>query len=365
MDFGFAPGNDGHHQNLRGLLLRRANTTLVNARNMATLQAFIKHLETNAGVTRPIDNMLLGAHANSEGQIFTPMFPNQRGPTRFETLEESLATPANSIVIPDAVIGFTAGDPVTHALHFKGCNIGKARPYLVKFKEALGDHVIVTAPKHFHGITPASNGLFEYMAYEFSVRNPTDFPNRAAVLSAFQAGAFTYIDGSNVLSAEWNPLIPARVDRRFEVQEAQPLGVSVGTLTTVNVPRQFRVDRIPFIWTITFPTPSAVPAASARQAAFEASVGATPNFDSSHPFPMYERLGYATLLDFFAGYTWTHAKDGNKLVSRGTRTEYSVVLGIRNRTTGNLIFNFYPTAAGPAAITTGLVETDSTFFESV
>ena len=71
------------------------------------------------------------------------MFPGQRGATNYETLEDTLATTSHWVAIPDPLIGYTSGDPVTHFVHFKGCNIGKARPFVVKFREALGDHVNV------------------------------------------------------------------------------------------------------------------------------------------------------------------------------------------------------------------------------
>ena len=37
------------------------------------------------------------------------MFPGQLGPTKFETLEESLKNATKSIAIPNNVIGFTPG----------------------------------------------------------------------------------------------------------------------------------------------------------------------------------------------------------------------------------------------------------------
>lgn len=368
MDYAFAPGTTTQDGRVRQMFQRRANTTLIQRRRITTVRQFINHLNTAAGIVRPIDDALVGAHANSEGWIFIPMYPGQGGPTNFETLEDTLSTAAHSIAIPDALIGYNAGDPITHAVHFKGCNIGKARPFVVKFKEALGDHVNVTAPKHFHGLTPQpSHGVFEYMAYEFIIRRQAAFPNRNDALTAFQGAGFTLIDGSAVPNAEWTNWIPARIDRTLEQQIPLPLGVTLGSRTTINTPRQFRVESFPFTWTITYPNAASVPATDAdRLLALEQNLQADPRYDAAHDFPWYERLGYATFADFFAGYDWNCNRNGRRLACRGTRFEYTVVVTITDPATGNLIFNFYPNAGSAhAAITTGLQESDATYFETV
>lgn len=367
MDFGFAPGGTAHDGRVRQLFQRRANTTLIHTRTIATVRAFVDHLATSGTVARPIDDALIGAHANSEAWIFIPMFGGQDGPTSYEILEETLADPAKSIALQDAVIGHNPGDPITHSVHFKGCNIGKAQPFLAKFREALGDHVNVTAPKHFHGITPERRlGTFEYMAYEFSLRRPSDFPNRAAVLAAYQAAGFTYLDGTAVAAADWNPWIPRRINKTRTFQEPAPLGIKLGTRRTIRVPRQFRVDRLPFKFTTTFQNAASVPAPAARQAEFERVLALDPRFDAAHAFPAYERLGYASFADFIAGYTWTHPSSGRRMNTRGRRTEYTVVVVIMDRVANHLIFNYHPAAGSPhAAITTGLQENNGDFFETV
>ncbi len=380
MDYGFAPGRRGgrdrQDDRLRMMFQRRANTTLIFRRRITTVRGFITHLDTAGGIVRPVGDLLIGGHANSEGQIFIPMYPRQRGPTEFETLEQTLANPARSIKIPDALIGYTAGDPITHSVHFKGCNIGKTPPFLVKFREALGEHVNVTAPKHFHGLTPARNqGIFEYMAYEFIIRRRNAFANRNAAIAGFQAVGFTLIDGSAVPNNAWanrmanwqERWIPRRINRTREDQVPAPLGVNIGRRNTINTPQQFRVDRLPFTWTITYPNVGSVPAGdAARLQALENSLQADPRFDAAHDFPKYERLGYPTFADFFAGYNWRCRRHGRRLVCTGRRVEYTVVVPIADPTTGNLIFNFYPNAGSPhAAITTGLQESDTDYFETV
>jgi hypothetical protein len=331
------------------------------------VQAFANHLLTSSTVTRPIDDALIAAHANSEGWIFIPMFPRQKGGTDFETLEKTLSDPSKSVAVDDTAIGFTAGDPIMHSVHFKGCNIGKAPPFLTKFREALGGNMMVTAPKHFHGIYEhTAYGTWEYMAYEFQIRNKTDFPTRAALLAAFDAVGFTFIDGTTVPTGEWAKWVPKkRIGKGAKTPLSVNLGVSIGKRKTIGTEREYRVSRLGFSWSIKYSggAPPATPAA--RQAAFEASVGSDAAYQSTHVYPKYERYGYASLADFFAGYNWTHNVKKNVLFTWGKRVEYTILLPITDMTTGDVVFNFHPISTTPYAPIINLDETDSDYFEQV
>ena len=93
MDYAFVPGSDSQAGNVRMMLARRTQTTTIAAqRRRTTVQQFINHLNTTASITKPIGNLLLGAHANSEGEIFITMFTGQRGGTTWDVLEQSLNT---------------------------------------------------------------------------------------------------------------------------------------------------------------------------------------------------------------------------------------------------------------------------------
>ena len=365
-DYGFAPGRDDQDERARELFRRRADTSLVHRGGLATVRDFIGHLGVSPAVVRPIGNVLLGAHANSEGWLFIPMFRDQDGWTNFETLEDTLARPARSISIPNALIGHNAGDPIAHNVHFKGCNIGKARPYLLQFKAALGGNVNVTAPKHFHGLYHHTDyGVWEYMGYEFIIRRPTNFPNRAACVAAFQAGGFTLVDGNPVPNANWNKWIPRRIGQTTKNKINGHLGGVLGRRSTITVERHFRVDRTPFESAIEYADAGRVPPPAARQAAFEAAVRARATMDPAHAYPAYVRLGYASFAEFVAGHRWTHTKAGRVLNTRGDRTRYTVVVPITNPANGNLIFNFHPNAGSPHAPVNGLDEANPLYFETV
>ena len=366
MDYGFAPGLTPQDGRARNLFARRANTTLVAPKALTTVRGFANRLLTSGTVTRPIDDALLAAHANSEGWIFIPMFPKQKGGTNFETLEKTLSDPAKSIAIDDAVIGYTAGDPIMHSVHFKGCNIGKAPPFLTKFREALGGNVMVTAPKHFHGIYEhTAYGSWEFMSYEFQIRNKKDFPTRTALLAAFDAEGFTFIDGTPVPTAEWAKWVPKKnIGKGVKTPLSPKLGVAIGKRKTIETEREYRVSRLGFSWSIKFSGGPPPATTAARQAAFEGSVGGDAVFQSTHGYPYYERVGYASLADFFAGYTWTHDVKKSTLYTSGSRVEYTILQPITDMTTGDLVFNFHPLSTTPYTAITNLNETDSDYFES-
>jgi hypothetical protein len=378
MDFGFAHGADTHINNLRGMFSRRPTTTLVNVRRVNAVQPLITHLNTTAAIAKPIGDILLGAHANDEGQLFMPMVPGQNGPTRFETLESTLTNPKLSILIPDALIGFVPGNAIMHAVHIKGCNIGNARPFLVKLKEALGGNVKVTAPKFFHGATPEAEGMFEYVGYQFALKRTKPFPKRPTALSEFDAAQFTLVDGSPVDAANWNALVPRNPNTDARGGQARSkLGVTIGKRTTINTPQQYRVATITFgPWTITYPPGAPVPKKKPDQVSdLEISLGGHPLFQSSHPFPQFTREGFANVIEFVSGYEWTCTPRGRTLVCVGTRLMYVIVMAVTDPTTipasgliadGNIFFNFYPNVGSALpAQTTALRVNDPRFFTMV
>jgi hypothetical protein len=366
VDYGFAPGLTPQDGRARNLFARRANTTLVASKALTTVRGFANRLLTSGTVTRPIDDALIGAHASSEGWLKIAMFPGQKGATKYETLEDALATASKSIAIDDTVIGHSPGDPITHNVHFKGCNIGKAPVFLTKFKEALGGNVTVTAPKHFHGLYELDeHGTFEYMSYEFSVQRKSPFATRAALLTALDAAAFTFIDGSAVPTTSWAKWVPKKIGKTLKWDVTRKLGVTIGKVKTISPKFEFRATKLPFVWEIEFSGGPAPSTTTARQAAFEGSVGGDAAFQSTHAYPWYERTGFATIGDFFAGHTWKHTVKNNTLFTVGSRVEYTVVLPITDMTTGDLVFNFHPLPTKPYAPIINLDETDSTYFESV
>jgi hypothetical protein len=203
------------------------------------------------------------------------------------------------------------------------------------------------------------------MAYEYQVRNKTAFATRAALLAAFDGAGFEFIDGSTVPTTEWTKWVPKKkIGKSVKTPISSKLGVGIGKRKTIATERQYRVTRLPFTWSIKF-TGGAPPATTAaRQTAFETSVSGDSVFQSTHPYPWYERLGYSSIADFFAGYTWTHAVKKQTLFTVGRRVEYTILLPITDTTTGDLVFNFHPLSTTAYTPISNLSETDSDYFET-
>jgi hypothetical protein len=168
-----------------------------------------------------------------------------------------------------------------------------------------------------------------------------------------------------VPAAEWEALVPKSIAQRREWSVEGQLGQTIGKRKTIDAMRQFRVTRQTFTWELGYPDAASVPASNTdRQTAFEAAVRSDSTFSSTHAYPKYERVGYASVADFFAGYTWTHSQAGKSLLTVGTRTEYTVLTPVVDPATGNLYFNFHPVKPAYAPVLQ-LVETDTDFFGSV
>jgi hypothetical protein len=368
VDFGFAPGKTAEDGRVRLMFARRQNTTLIQQNRLVTLKSFIAHLKTTTAITKPVGTLLFGSHANDQGFIGVHLFPGQKGSTDFDTVVDSLTSAAKSIAIPDSLIGYTAGNPITAFFHFKGCNLGKAKPFLTKLKEALGGHVSVTAPKHFHGLTPAPpEGIFEYMCYEIDILRNKAFPDRATAISEFKGLQFPRIDGTPIPDADWQILIPNQIRTTSDIQIPRSLGTTIGKRKTILTPRQFRVDPRPFPWTLIFANAASIPKSDPdRLQALEDDMRNNPRFDANADFPTHKRLGYQSFGDFFSGFDWTCKPNRKNLVCIGSRVKYTVVTAITDTATGDLVFNFYPNNGfSQPAMTTAIQENDPTFFETV
>lgn len=377
MDFGFAPDGDEHVANLRTLFARRATTSLIDGRGLNTVRQFITHLDKTTAITKPVGDLLIGAHANNEGQFFLPMFPGQQGPTKFETLEESLKTAAKSIAIPNSLTGFTPGGATTPFVHIKGCNLGQALPFVTKLKEALGGNVTLTVPKLFHGATPSPEGVFEYTGYQFSLKRTQPFPDRKTALAEWDAAKFLLIDGKQVTTADWERLVPRNPNADVRIQVTSQLGATFGKRTTVRTPQQYRVEPITFgPWTVPFPTPNDVPTGLDDQLLeLEIHLKTDPRFQDTHPYPQFKREGFDRVVEFVSGYNWNCRKVGATLRCFGTRMLYMVVLAVTDPKTvpkdgligaGNLLFNFYPNAGSSlTARTTAIQVSDQRFFVTI
>lgn len=386
MDYAIAPKTDDVTTTLNEMISRRVPTTTMV--DVSTVREFITELNNDLA-NHPVDDLVVGAHANSEGKWYIALFPGQKDNagkattrTDFENIEQTLEPGmlTRQIRIDADTVGFTTPPP-THLLHIKGCNLGKSVPFLTKLKEALGGRVLVSAPKHFQGAyglkAKGNNGSFEFMSYEFQVQTPArkvgkgfeGFASRADLIAALVTAQFRYVGGP-VPDADWEALIPKKIAQTQTFEIAVSLGGTVaGQKQLVMSPdpktglgggRQLRVYVAKTVWP--FPVPSGTQAA--KEAALKARIATDPRYQTNHVWPFYERIGFGSLDDYMAGHHWSF----DKKVGIGRRIEYTVVIPVTD-TSGakpKLFFNFYPAAgAAQAAITNGIPPGDSRFYEQV
>jgi hypothetical protein len=397
VDYAIAPKTDDYTTVVNEMISRRPPRPTM--RTETTLREFVKNLNDDLGI-HPVGDLLVGAHANSEGQLYIQTFPGQLNSageptsrTEFEHLEQTLVPGAltKRIRIDDHTIDFTTPPP-THFLHFKGCNLGKAVPFVTKLKQALGDHVNVTAPKHFHGVVKVTSkgngGYFEYMCYEFQVQVPATltpkgalqgFATRADLIDAFDAAAYSYIDGA-VPKADWDTKwVPTKdVTRTQTFLMSLPLGATVAGLKAIAIKpmiakkkvtkgsREFRVNQMPSKWK--FAPTSAATTYAARVAELRTAIARDPRFDSNHVWPMYVRAGFSSLDDYMDGHLWNFGAKNAGPITTGVRFEYTVVLPIIDNSgpKPKLFYNFYPApGSAQAAIPTGILQNDARFYLQV
>lgn len=416
MDYASVPVTDAVLGRLNRMIALRDPATKMRLRD--TVKEFVDDLNNDSSI-KPIGDMVIGAHAASAGVWFIPLFPGQTKftpgrpnnegeltkETEYENLEQT-TTALRRIAVDDTTTGYTAPPP-THSVHIKGCNLGRARtdktrpdstPFLSRFKQALGGHVLVTAPKHFQGVadlgmvkaTGKEKGYVSYMCYEFSVSTPAvrfaqgggfrGFADKDEIVAALLAAGYTYVGGAagpvKVPEADWRKWVPKDISKSDSFYIALPLGRTVAGLKELVIKpdrklkqtgaREFRVR--PHIVQWRFAPPDTADTDAKKVAALKAAMLLDPRFELNHPWPLWERRGFATLDAYMAGHHWSYGEDAKGPLTTGLRFEYTVVLPILD-TSGpkpKLVFNFYPGPATPgSAITSGLVETDGTYFAGV
>ncbi len=212
------------------------------------------------------------------------------------------------------------------------------------------------------------------MAYEFMIRRPTPFPNRAAVLAAYRAAGFKLFNVTPVPNAHWDTAIsagtkwlPRRIRRGSSWTVSANLETPIGRRTTVDTTHEFRVAPVTFRIAIT----SSATTDANRKRDLQSELASRPRFQPSQTtYPLYEELGYASITEFIDGYDWNFtALKGGQLQCQGSRIMYTVAIPILDPAdplNGNLIANFYPNrGSSHQAILNKLVESDTKFFETV
>jgi hypothetical protein len=359
---------DDHIPRLGRLLRARPGTVLLGA---ASLEEFVQQLGDSAAVTHPVRDLVLACHASPRGVLVVPLKRGGDRFTLFEDLEDAIK--AGTIVIPTALVAprppRPGGFPQPVRFLIKGCGIGWAVPFLRRLKEALGlgGLATVVAPRFFHAAgefrSPAGAGLYEFLAYEFPAFVPGTKPlrTRHQLVSAFRLRGYTDYEGKPITEKQWQEWIPDP-----PVAQEKPLwfgssfaGRPLKATSFFSVGPQDPVE-------LGVPAEKDPGSDEKRKEALGDYLATLPVFQSTHDFPIYERVFCKDLKEMLDAHQWRYSFDGEKKMLKCTalRMVHVVHQPITDKKTGELIHNFFPTRpAGQAQRM--FADDDRRFFVSV
>ena len=362
MDFAFVPGiGDSRLEHLSDLLQRLPNTVVALTPQPTGLSDFFSVVDQviqNNGAG-PAGNLLIGAHGDEEGQLFLALDPNTASPATYEKIVNS-----TTIAIPSGV-----KDALTF-VRLKSCLLGTdaTQPLLVALRRALGNPALVTSPRYIHAtFGPYLDGLWEFMLYQFAIlgddlgKNPLKTRDALVAKFADPASGFKFVDQSNVPGSAWKDWVPAAAKITLAPSSSQDARVPFPVVATnvFGIIPAFLPIYIRLVsWFETVPLVPLdcdfVPVDAITKAdTLNDLLAPRPEYQATHPYPVYQRYQHKNLRDFADGWNWA-VKD-----SPGTKLKYSLqYIGTRYRyrleipitkpgTTNELIFNYYPDSGTP------------------
>ncbi len=272
----------------------------------------------------------------------------------------------------------------TITVRLRGCNIGKARPFVEKLQKAQtpsGGILKLTAPLHFDEFHHIKGGHVEYLAHKFTLKVPTPFKDshgrddRPALLAAFAANPdFKYLDGTAIPAAAWSSWVPTNIHpppsswkQSFDTQV--DLNPTANGQTTVTVHREYRFETIPFTWTWGAPDPGNDHdrIELLRTSLPQGKVNGLHLYDPSYPWPLYERYGFTDVDDYVDHLNWSDTFGRGTHHFNATRFEYTVMLPITDPPAAGAnpvlrFYNYFPSSAATGPAVLNLDETNSDLF---
>jgi len=371
MDFAFVPGiGDGSLERLAELIEKFPDTVVDLQPKPAALSDFLSVVSSviqNLSLG-PAGNLLIGAHGEEEGNWYIALDGTTAIPAIYETIEK-----CTTIKIPAPVVG-----PLTW-VRLKSCLLGDIPPLLLVLKKALGNPPALTAPRYIHThVNGLLRGIWEFMTYQFVVVGPDSgkkpLPDRNAAKAAFAdpANHFQLIDNSSVPATLWESCIPPAGALNLApttVRKAKmPFFITVpnffggGAAAFLKFETRFfstleTVPMLPF-------ENDFIPAGQLTVVdTLEQFLGTRPEYQDSHPYPVFKRYGHKKLTDFTNGFKWTVTDSPGKtkkysLQYVGTRYRYRLEVPITKPGGNELIYNFYPDSG---ASTVNFSETNDPF----
>jgi hypothetical protein len=377
MDYLFVPGNTFAENLGRQVIGRRPNTTTITLRPDQNHVAGLLAKLGGASITHPIGDILLVGHGSEVGEYSMPLSAQVGSPCDYE--KAVAADAANTIRLAPSLLRAAPADPLQPiTVRLRGCNIGKARPFVEKLQQAMtpaGGSLNAVAPLHFDEFHAIHGGWVEYLAHKFTLRVAQQFKDasgkddRAALLAAFDAAGFTYLDGTTIPATSWGNWVPASIhpsaDQRFDF--TVDLSPAANAQTTVTIHREYRYEHLPVNWTWSAADPGtdALRLDLLRTSLPLGTFKGQHMYDPGYGWPFYERMGFTSIDDLVDNLHWVFPYSKGTFHYQAIRHEYTVMLPITDPPLGTAnpalkFYNFFPLnpASGPAVFNLDETNTD-------
>ena len=192
------------------------------------------------------------------------------------------------------------------------------------------------------------------MGHNYQVIDKDGFKKHDELVTAFQNANFTRLDGvtpvDNADIKNWvKPTLILKPATKHKLPILIPAKIVPKTDSKSvidNIGAQCRSERETFTF-VQDPPPN-------DTAKLKKALEKEANFQSTHPYPIYTRMLYASFDDFFDGQNWTPTPASKAWV--GTHFVYTLVIPVMKPpatppappvATNELIFNFYPKTGAP------------------
>ena len=379
MDYGFCPGITPFDIKIADMLAARANTTLIKRSQAKNIEKFVDFLNTDTSVTRPVQDILLGAHGTAKGQLSV-----QFTDTKIQNIIWD-KTPYNPVLLfADAQgLGKLATGTVQTGsnFHVKGCTIGQNKPYVDRLKKILGGNVTLTAPKLFQQITRlrvnnTDVGFIEALGHDFFVTSTAEIKTRAKMIAAFQAKQLDFFNGTKVPNNLWKKWLPANVtqgerEAKFNLVLKPAIKFNASTVIgKLNVKDDigftYRKETTPIFTNMNW-TGTTLPTGNSAIITFlEPQMQADKDYDPTKTdFPIYMIYGFSNVTDYLNDWTWTVVNPRQKVLQAYGERYFARIIVPACKTSGKfneLLYNFYPLPGAVQTALTGISQTDPQFY---
>ena len=363
---------------------RRPGTTAITGTDAHSMESIIQALVSGANIATPINDVIIVSHANVGGALmfrFTSSVPADAGADDYRRSNyityaalRAYIDDATRTQITDRTIRSDAN------IHIRGCNVGRATPFLELLQELFGGSVTVTAPKHVDSFGYIGGGAHraEFMLRCFTLHTGTPPADRDALVELFRQD--TEID--SVLSGQdWASWVSSTISNNGQTAYSCtiPGGVEMSVYAEYRHERHNGLYAYTVGGVATQPRDPSEPEETEEPEEEEEeeeeyvpttlevlreALDAEPDMQSSHPSPDYQQFSYRSLDDFVDGLDWncTWDEGAQTLECVGSRHKYELRVPIVD-SSNTLMANILIGGSGQMQyVHHGIVETDTDLF---